>query len=90
MRKVLSEVLAANAAYASSFGGKGGLGLPRHAQYIDFLTIKDQKQSVIDDVERIRRSPLVPGDIPIYGYVYAVESGRLVEVPEATAIGRPS
>jgi carbonic anhydrase len=60
----------------------------RHAQYVDWLTIKDQKQSVIDDVQRIRKSPLVPGEIPIYGYVYSVESGRLVEVPEATAVGR--
>jgi carbonic anhydrase len=60
----------------------------RQAQYVDWLTIKDQKQSVIDDVDRIRRSPLVPGDIPIYGYVYAVETGRLVEVPEATVAGR--
>ncbi len=61
----------------------------RHAQYVDWLAIKDQRQSVIDDVERIRRNPLVPGTIPIYGYVYAVETGRLVEVPEATAIGAP-
>jgi carbonic anhydrase len=60
----------------------------RHAQYIDWLTIKDQKQSVIDDVERIRRSPLVPRDIAVYGYVYSVESGRLIEVPDATAAGK--
>jgi carbonic anhydrase len=43
----------------------------------------------VDDVERIRRSPLVPSDISIYGFVFAVESGRLVEVPEATRAGRP-
>jgi carbonic anhydrase len=61
----------------------------RQGQYVDWLTIKDQRQSVVDDVERIRRSPLVPRDIPVYGYVYAVESGRLIEVPDATAIGRP-
>jgi carbonic anhydrase len=60
----------------------------RHGQYVDWLTIEEQRQSVADDVDRIRRSPLVPRDIPIYGYVYSVESGRLVEVPEATAIGR--
>jgi carbonic anhydrase len=60
----------------------------RAGQYVDWLTIKDQKQSVVDDVERIRRSPLVPRDIPIYGYVYAVETGRLVEVPDATAAGQ--
>lgn len=60
----------------------------RHGQYIDWLTIKDQKQGVIDDVERIRRHPLVPRSIPVYGYVYAVESGRLIEVPEATTVGK--
>jgi carbonic anhydrase len=65
--------------------GKGS----RHAQYIDWLTIQNQSQSVVDDVERIRTSPLVPRDIPIYGYVYAVETGRLVEVPAATQIGKP-
>jgi len=42
---------------------------------------------VVDDVRRIRSHPLVPGGIPIYGYIYQVESGRLLEVPEATAAG---
>ena len=92
--EIARDLLASSLKTASFEGGHwkdpGGGPSSRHAQYIDFLTIKNQKQSVIDDVERIRRSPLVPGDIPIYGYVYAVESGRLVEVPEATAIGRPS
>ena len=45
-------------------------------------------RSVADDVSRIRRHPLVPGRIPIYGYIYDVATGRLVEVPEATAAGR--
>jgi carbonic anhydrase len=30
----------------------------------------------------------VPRDIPIYGYVYDVKTGRLIEVPEATRIGK--
>jgi len=38
---------------------------------------------VRDDVQRIREHPLVPKSIAIYGYVYDVKSGRLVEVPEA-------
>jgi len=54
---------------------------------IDWLTIADQTGSVIDDVERIRSHPLVPARIPIYGYVYDVRSGRLIEVPNATAAG---
>ena len=60
----------------------------RAAQDIDFLTIADQTGSVIDDVRRIRSHPLVPGRIPVHGFVYDVRSGRLIEVPEATAVGR--
>ncbi len=56
--------------------------------YIDWLTIKDQTQSVITDVKRIRQHPLVPSDITIYGYIYDVKTGRLTEVPEATAAGQ--
>jgi carbonic anhydrase len=58
------------------------------AEFIEFLTIKDQAQSVLADVTRIRQSPLVPKSIPIYGYIYDVHSGNLIEVPEATAAGR--
>lgn len=58
--------------------------------YIDWLTIADQTGSVVDDVRRIRSHPLVPSRIPVYGYVYDVRSGRLIEVPEATAVGRGS
>jgi carbonic anhydrase len=57
-------------------------------EYIDWLTIADQTQSVLDDVTRIRQHPLVPGTIPIYGYVYDVRSGRLIEVPAATEAGK--
>jgi carbonic anhydrase len=56
--------------------------------FIDWLTIKDQAESVASDVRRIRNHPLVPGSIPIYGYVYDVTSGRLIEVPAATEAGQ--
>ena len=36
--------------------------------------------SVAEDVARIRAHPLVPSRIPIYGYLYDVKTGRLVEV----------
>ena len=58
------------------------------AAYIDWLTIADQTGSVTDDVNRIRTHPLVPENIAIYGYVYDVRTGRLVEVPQAKRIGR--
>ena len=60
------------------------------AKYIDWLTIKDQAISVIEDVTRIKSHPLVPNDIPIYGYIYDVKSGELIEVPKATEIGKVS
>ena len=34
-------------------------------EFIEWLTIRDQSQAVIDDVERIRTHPLVPKSIPI-------------------------
>jgi carbonic anhydrase len=55
--------------------------------YINWLTFTDNAKSVVEDVIRIRH-PLVPNDIPIYGYIYDVTSGILVEVPEATTAGR--
>jgi hypothetical protein len=33
------------------------------------------------------RIRLYPPRCPIYGYVYDVKNGRLVEVPEATKVG---
>lgn len=60
------------------------------ADFIDWLTIRDQAESVTSDVRRIRNHPLVPGSIPIYGYVYDVTNGRLIEVPKATEAGRPA
>jgi carbonic anhydrase len=57
---------------------------------VDWLTISGSEQGVTEDVARIRSHPLVPSRIPIYGYLYDVTSGRLVEVPEATAAGRAS
>lgn len=57
------------------------------AEYIDWLTISDRDRAVVEDVQRIRRHPLVPAGIPIYGYVYEVETGVLREIPQATEAG---
>ena len=57
-------------------------------KYINWLTIKGQEESVLEDVKRIRNHPLVPTEIPIYGYIYDVKSGKLIEVPDATQAGK--
>jgi carbonic anhydrase len=56
-------------------------------EFIDWLSFKDPIEAVVSDVRRIRAHPLVAADIPMYGYIYDVRSGRLEEVPEAMAIG---
>jgi len=60
----------------------------RAGEYIEWLTVGDQAQAVIDDVERIRKHPLIPKSIPIYGFVYDVRSGNLIEVEDASAAGK--
>jgi carbonic anhydrase len=53
----------------------------RAGDFIEWLTIRDQAQSVAADVERIKTHPLVPAEIPVYGYIYDVKTGKLIEVP---------
>jgi carbonic anhydrase len=57
-------------------------------RFINWLTIDNQAKSVYLDVERIRLHPLVPTEIPIYGYIYDVKTGKLIEIPEATKVGQ--
>ncbi|HEY4670387.1 MAG TPA: carbonic anhydrase [Tepidiformaceae bacterium] len=50
------------------------------AEDVEFLPFTDLEQSVRDDIEVYRRSPLVRHDIPVRGFIYDVDSGRLSEV----------
>jgi carbonic anhydrase len=59
----------------------------RAGEFIEWLTIADPVQAVIDDVNRLRNHPLIPRSIPIYGYVYNVTTGELVEVEGAKKAG---
>jgi carbonic anhydrase len=65
--------------------GKGA-GSPE-GQFVNWLPIRDQAESVCEDVTRIRSHPLVSPGVTIYGFIYDVGSGLLREVPEATRIG---
>ena len=58
------------------------------AFFINWLTINHGlKESVIMDVQRIRNHPLVYKKIAIYGYIYDVDTGKLIPIPEAMEIG---
>jgi len=88
MRKLLRSSLKTASIDASGWHDAAGGGGSPEGEHISWLTIPNQEQSVLEDVQRIRSHPLVPGDIPIFGYIYDVKSGKLIEVPAATAAGR--
>jgi carbonic anhydrase len=90
MRRLLASSLEVAQLGPDGFRDVGGGPGSFEANYIDWLTMSDNAGSLTEDVARIRAHPLVPGRIPIYGYIYDVTTGRLVEVPEATKAGSAS
>jgi carbonic anhydrase len=88
MRNLLASSLKTATLDQSGWRDSGGGPGSAEGNYINWLTFSDNAKSVVEDVVRIRRHPLVPNDIPIYGYIYDVKSGKLVEVSEATTAGK--
>ena len=88
IRGLLASSLDTASFEAGTWRDSGTTPGSRQGDFVDWLTIRDQAESVATDVERIRQHPLVPRSIPIHGFIYAVETGRLVEVPRATELGR--
>ena len=103
MSRIVDEVLAANGRYAADFGDKGKLPMPPGRRFA-ILTCMDARldpakyAGLAEGAAHVIRNAggrasddaiaLVPKHIPVYGYTYDCRSGRLVEVPEATAAGR--
>lgn len=50
------------------------------ASDIDFLPFSDLEQSVRDDVDIIRSSPLIPNTVEVTGFVYDVQTGRVHQI----------
>jgi carbonic anhydrase len=90
IRGLLANSLETAALGADGFYDVGKGPGSREADFVDWLTFSNAEQAVTDDVARIRRHPLVPKNIPIYGYIYDVKTGSLVEVTEATTAGATS
>jgi carbonic anhydrase len=87
MRDLLNSSLETAELTSSGFRDVGKGPGSRAGEYIEWLTIKDQKQAIIDDVARIRAHALVPKSIPVYGFIYDVRSGNLIEVEAARVAG---
>ncbi|MGB5083483.1 MAG: carbonic anhydrase, partial [Methylocystis silviterrae] len=90
--EIMSDLLDDNLATAS-FDGENWSN-PQHGggcsagHFIKWHTIENQEESVAQDVARIRSHPLVPKNIPIYGYIYDVKTGKINEVTGATELGK--
>jgi carbonic anhydrase len=87
IRRLLSESLEQAVIDSAGWHDRGRGPGSDAGEFIDWLTIKDINASVVTDVRRIRNHPLVPPTIPIYGYLYDVRNGALIEVTEASATG---
>ena len=70
IRSLLANSLQTAVLGADCFSDVGPGPGSRAGDFINWLTISDQRQSVVDDVRRIREHPLVPGRIPIDGFFY--------------------
>lgn len=53
--------------------------LNQNVDHIAFLPFSDLEQSVREDIKLLKDSPIVL-DVPITGYVYEVETGKIVKV----------
>ncbi len=88
MGDLLSKSLETAALDANGFHDVGAGGGSSEGKYINFLTIANQTESIVEDVLRVRNHPLIPKTIPIYGYLYDVKSGKLIEIERATEAGK--
>ena len=88
MRGLLASSLETAELTAQGFRDVGRGPGSRAGEYIEWLTFNNPTQAVIDDVARIRNHPLVPGSIPIYGFIYDVHSGKLNEVEGSRSVGK--
>ena len=90
MGDLLTGSLKTSRVNASGWHDSNTGGGTTDGKYINWLTISDNARSVVEDVQRIRGNSMVPKDIPIYGYIDDCKIGELVEVPEATEVGKTS
>jgi carbonic anhydrase len=90
MRGLLAKSLDTAEFDGSGWRDVGATPGSSEGEFIDWLAIDDQERSIVSDVRRLRAHPLVPGYIPIHGYLYDVTTGTLREIAAATRAGQPT
>ncbi|KAF7544851.1 hypothetical protein G7Z17_g9630 [Cylindrodendrum hubeiense] len=63
----------------SEFRTKVRKELNEDVDHMSFLPFSDLRQSVLDDVQLLKKSPLVL-NVPITGYIYDVKTGKIEQV----------
>ena len=57
------------------------------AENITWRSITGEPEALVNDVTRLRSSPLIAPEIPIYGFLMDIETGGIIEVPQAITAG---
>jgi carbonic anhydrase len=47
------------------------------ASWQSFHVVEDQVAALLDDVQKVRTHPLIPDTVPVGGFLYDVDTGRL-------------
>jgi carbonic anhydrase len=89
IRDLLSTSLSTATVDANGWRNITEEGGSDEANNISFLTISNQSASIIEDVRRIKTnfSSITYSSLC---YIFDVKSGKLIEIPEATVIGKAS
>jgi len=90
MRRLLSSSLRTASLSPDGWTDPGGGGGSAEGDFIDWLTIRDRRESVVADLRRVRSHPLVPAEIPVHGFLYDVRTGRLEAIEAAGELARAS
>ena len=88
IRGLLSNSLETAVIDANGWRDVGQTPGSAEGEFVDWLTFKDLAESVYVDVKRICNHLLVPQSIPVYGFIYDVKTGQLIEVSKATEVGK--
>ena len=80
MRDLLGSRLKTSSVDARGWHDSGEGPGSAEGKYDAWLTIKDQATNVREDVNGVKSRSLVPVDIQVYGYIYDVKTGRLIEM----------
>lgn len=55
-------------------------GGSKEGRFINWLTISNQRESILEDISRIKEHPLVSDEVSVFGFLFDVKTGLLEEI----------